>query len=255
MPAATVMTSEREASQWELPKSKHNSVEPERQRLWLPSALPSTQRAHNCHKSLVNIKVKLWQVQCHDILDKIRNVQCGHLLFIRFWNRNIQGQNPNTRAKDTLDHLEDKMKSLAVKYRTARKACWSYWVQAAGRTAFASSRTVTSLPQMEWRSVLRIQMTLSSQMVENGRRNSALPKNWVWGKERRLSHGSGLVPRQSGMAVMRYYMKVDYRVLNLDMIADCSFGSGSNRIGESKGAEFMMDQGSPSIEGGNAEST
>ena len=122
MPAATVMTSEREASQRELPESKRDSVEPERQRLWLPSALPSTQRAHNCHKSLVDIEAKLRQAQCHDILDKIRNVQRGRLSFIGFRNRNIRGQNPNTRAKDTLDRLEDKTKSLAIKYRTARKA-------------------------------------------------------------------------------------------------------------------------------------
>ena len=57
------------------------------------------------------------------------------------------------------------------------------------------------------------------------------------------------------MAVMRYYTKVGYRVLNIDLIADRSFGSGSNRMGESKGAEFTMDRGSPFIEGGNAEST
>ena len=49
-------------------------------------------------------------------------MQRGRLSFIGFRNRNIWGQNPNTRAKDTLDRLEDKTKSLAVKYRTARKA-------------------------------------------------------------------------------------------------------------------------------------
>ena len=122
MPAATVMANEREASQRELPESKRDIVELEHQRLWLPSALPSTQRTHNCHKSLVDIETKLRQAQCHDILDKIRNMQRGRLSFIGFRNRNIRGQNPNTRAKDTLDRLEDKTKSLAVKYRTARKA-------------------------------------------------------------------------------------------------------------------------------------
>ena len=122
MPAATVMASEREASQRELPESKRDSMEPEHQRLWLPSALPSTQRTHNCHKGLVDIEAKLRQAQCHDILDKIRNVQRGRLSFIGFRNRNIRGQNPNTRAQDTLNRLEDKTKSLAVKYRIARKA-------------------------------------------------------------------------------------------------------------------------------------
>ncbi|EDR07938.1 uncharacterized protein LACBIDRAFT_327111 [Laccaria bicolor S238N-H82] len=121
MPAATVMASEREASQQELPESKRNSMEPEHQHLWLLSALPSTQRTHNCHKSLVDIEAKLHQAQCHDILDKIRNMQRSRLSFIRFQNRNIRGQNPNMRAQDTLNHLEEKMKSLAVKYRTVRK--------------------------------------------------------------------------------------------------------------------------------------
>ena len=122
MPAATVMSTERESNQRELPEAKRDSVEPEQQELWLPSALPSAQRTHNCSKVLVDIEIKLRQAQCHDILEKIRNVQRGRLAFIGFHNRNLRGQNPNTRAKDTLDRLEDKTKSLAVKYRNGRKA-------------------------------------------------------------------------------------------------------------------------------------
>ena len=122
MPAATVMSIERESAQRELPEAKRDSVEPEHQHLWLPSALPSAQRTHNCSKALVDIEINLREAQCHDILDKIRNVQRGRLAFIGFRNRNVRGQNPNTRAKDTLDRLEDKTKSLAVKYRNSRKA-------------------------------------------------------------------------------------------------------------------------------------
>ena len=122
MPAATVMSIERESAQRELPEAKRDSVEPEHQHLWLPSALPSAQRIHNCSKALVDIEINLREAQCHDILDKIRNVQRGRLAFIGFRNRNVRGQNPNTRAKDTLDHLEDKTKSLAVKYRNSQKA-------------------------------------------------------------------------------------------------------------------------------------
>ena len=122
MPAATVLAGQRKASQREMPEAKRDSVEPEHQELWLPSALPCTQRTHNCNKNLVDIEIKLREAQCYDILEKIRNVQRGRLSFIGFRNRNIRGQNPNTRAKDTLDRLEDKTKSLAVKYRSARKA-------------------------------------------------------------------------------------------------------------------------------------
>ena len=116
MPAAIVMSIECESNQRELPEAKRDSVEPEQQELWLPSALPSAQRTHNCSKVLVDIEIKLRQAQCHDILEKIRNIQRGRLAFIGFRNRNLQGQNPNTRAKDTLDRLKDKTKSLAIKY-------------------------------------------------------------------------------------------------------------------------------------------
>ena len=122
MPAATVLAGEREASQREMVEAQRDSVEPEHQQLWLPSALPCAQRTHNCNKTLVDIEVKLREAQCYDILEKIRNVQRGRLSFIGFRNRNIRGQNPNTRAKETLDRLEDKTKALAIKYRSARKA-------------------------------------------------------------------------------------------------------------------------------------
>ena len=122
MPAATVLAGEREASQREMAKAKRDSMEPEHQQLWFPSALPSTQRTHNCNKTLIDIEIRLQEAQCYDTLEKIRNVQRGRLSFIGFQNRNIQGQNPNTRAKETLNRLEDKTKALAVKYRSARKA-------------------------------------------------------------------------------------------------------------------------------------
>ena len=122
MPAAMVLSGEHEASQREMVEAKRDSVEPEHQCLWLPSALPSAQRMHNCNKVLVDIEIKLREAQCYNILEKIRNVQRSCLSFIGFRNRNIRGQNPNTRAKETLDRLEDKTKALAVKYRSARKA-------------------------------------------------------------------------------------------------------------------------------------
>lgn len=122
MPAAIVMSTEHESDQRELPEAKRDSIEPEHQELWLLSALPSAQRTHNCNKVLVDIEIRLREAQCHDILEKIRNVQRGRLTFIGFHNRNLWGQNPNTRAKDTLDRLEDKTKSLAVKYRNGHKA-------------------------------------------------------------------------------------------------------------------------------------
>ena len=174
MPAATVMSVEHESTQRELPETKRDSVEPEHQPLWLPSALPSAQRTHNCSTVLVDIEIKLREAQCHDILDKIRNVQRGRLAFIGFRNRNIRGQNPNTRAKDTLDCLEDKTKSLAVKYRSSQKLL------------------LELLGPGEWEKTLHtMQMTQWAPMDVNDRKNSTRSTNWVLDKGRRPSRGFG----------------------------------------------------------------
>jgi len=122
MPVVTVLAGEHKASQREMAEAQRDSVEPEHQQLWLPLALPCAQRTHNCNKILVDTEIKLREAQCYDTLEKIRNVQRSRLSFIGFRNRNIRGQNPNTRAKETLDCLEDKTKALAIKYRSARKA-------------------------------------------------------------------------------------------------------------------------------------
>ena len=122
MPAATIMLNKDEASQQALPEANCRSLEAEFQLLCLPSLLPADHRKHNCNANLVEIEVKLREAQCHDALDKIRSLQRGRLSFIGFRNRNIRGQNPNTRAKDTLDRLEDKTKAMAVKYMAARDA-------------------------------------------------------------------------------------------------------------------------------------
>ena len=100
----------------------HPGTDVEHKPLWLPSALPDNHQKHNCIKNLIAIKSRLRRAQCEDTLDKIRSLQCGCLSFISFHNRNIQHQNPNTHTQDTLDRLEDKSKSLAVKYRTALTA-------------------------------------------------------------------------------------------------------------------------------------
>ena len=123
MPVASLMLSQHEEGRRE---AEADVILPgtdvEHEPLWLPSALPENHRNHNCAKNLIAIKSKLCQAQCEDILDKIRGLQHGHLSFISFHNRNIHHQNLNTCAQDTLNHLEDKSKALAVKYRMAHAA-------------------------------------------------------------------------------------------------------------------------------------
>lgn len=128
MPAASLMLSQQEEGRQEAETGEadtdggHPGTDVEHEPLWLPSALPDNHQQHNCNKNLIAIESRLRRAQCEDTLDKICSLQRGRLLFISFRNRNIRHQNLNTRAQDTLDRLEDKSKSLTVKYRTARTA-------------------------------------------------------------------------------------------------------------------------------------
>ena len=119
------MLDEAEELQGQLPEAERAQLEVEHQALWLPSALPPGHREHNCNQRLIEIETQLRQAQCTDILDKIRSLQRGRLSFISFRNRHVRGQNPSTRARDTIDRLEDKSKALALKYRDARSALYA----------------------------------------------------------------------------------------------------------------------------------
>lgn len=125
MPAASLMLDEAEELQGQLPEAERPHPEVEHQALWLPSALPTSHREHNCSQRLIDIEIQLRRAQCNDTLDKIRSLQRGRLSFISFRNRHIRGQYPSTRARDTIDRLEDKSKALALKYRDARCALYT----------------------------------------------------------------------------------------------------------------------------------
>ena len=122
MPAASFMMAQYDEAQKSLPIEGRARDEVEYHLLWLPSALPDDHRLHNCLANLVTIETKLRQAQCYDTLEKIRSLQRGRLSFIGFRNRNIRGQNPNTRASETIARVETKCMALAVKYREARAA-------------------------------------------------------------------------------------------------------------------------------------
>ena len=122
MPAASLMMAQYDEAQKSLPIEGRARDEVEYHLLWLPSALPDDHRLHNCLANLVTIETKLRQAQCYDMLEKIRSLQRGRLSFIGFRNRNIRGQNPNTRASETIARVETKCMALAVKYREARAA-------------------------------------------------------------------------------------------------------------------------------------
>ena len=122
MPAASLMMAQYNEAQKALPVDEHARDEVKHQLLCLPSALPDDHRLHNCRANLIIIETKLCQAQCYDALEKIWSLQHGRLSFIGFRNRNIHGQNPNTRASETITRVETKCMALAIKYCEAQGA-------------------------------------------------------------------------------------------------------------------------------------
>ena len=58
----------------QIPEAMRLRVEVERQKLWLPSDLPSNQQEHGCHSKLAGIKLKLQRPQCKDTLKKVHSL-------------------------------------------------------------------------------------------------------------------------------------------------------------------------------------
>ena len=111
-----------EESRRQIPEATRPRVEVERQKLWLPSDLPSNHREHGCHSKLAGIELKLRRAQCKDTLKKVRSLQRARLSMITFRNRNVRGQAPNTRSVDSIRRVEDKCLAAAVRYNAARAA-------------------------------------------------------------------------------------------------------------------------------------
>ncbi len=89
--------------------------------VWLPSLLDTNQRA-TCSSALVEKEDRLREAQCHDALDSIRSLQRGKAQYIIYKNRNVRGQRPSTRARASLDRLDEKIRLKAAQYRDARRA-------------------------------------------------------------------------------------------------------------------------------------
>lgn len=111
-----------EEARRQIPEARRARVEVERQKLWLPSELPSGHREHGTHPKLAAIELKLRRAQCDDTLEKVRSLQRARLSMISFRNRNVRGQAPNTRSVDSIRRLEDKCLAAAVRYNAARAA-------------------------------------------------------------------------------------------------------------------------------------
>ncbi|KAF4593588.1 hypothetical protein EYR40_008375 [Pleurotus pulmonarius] len=93
--------------------------------LWLPSAVDASQRGSGCLHGLAAKEEALREAQCYDALDKIRALQRGKAHLVIYKNRNIRGQRPSTRARTSLDRLDDRIRMEVIRYREARVALLS----------------------------------------------------------------------------------------------------------------------------------
>lgn len=96
-------------------------VEAENTILWLPSSINTSIRTSTCRDNIACIEDELRNAQCHDCLNKLRNVLRARVHLIKHRNRNARGQRANTRAASVISRLDAKIKIIAEKYRTARR--------------------------------------------------------------------------------------------------------------------------------------
>lgn len=101
--------------------SSSSFVEVENTILWLPSSINTSIRTSTCRDNIACIEEELRNTQCHDCLNKLRNVLCARVHLIKHRNRNARGQRANTRAASVISRLDAKIKIIAKKYRTARR--------------------------------------------------------------------------------------------------------------------------------------
>ncbi|TDL13658.1 hypothetical protein BD410DRAFT_735054 [Rickenella mellea] len=93
--------------------------------LGLPSSIPAENRGFSCSQALVTMEVKLREAQCFDSLAKLRHrlhVKSG---LVKYKQRNVRHQAPNTRARGLLNRNDAKIKLYSTKYRRARAAKFS----------------------------------------------------------------------------------------------------------------------------------
>lgn len=101
------------------------SVEAESVCLWLPSSVATEDRESVCIEGLAEKEERLREAQCHDALEKIRALQRAKSHLITFKRRNISGQRKNTRARSSLEALDDKIDLNAQRYKDAHNALYA----------------------------------------------------------------------------------------------------------------------------------
>ncbi|KAG1801184.1 hypothetical protein EV424DRAFT_1474766 [Suillus variegatus] len=101
------------------PKPNPNSGKAEDSQLLLPSEICDHVP---CDRKLLEIEWSLRLAQAHDALNECRTHIRLRRQLAQFKKQHIRGQNPNTRARRTLDAVEERLVMSHAKYSCARKA-------------------------------------------------------------------------------------------------------------------------------------
>ncbi|KAG2122214.1 hypothetical protein DEU56DRAFT_873634 [Suillus clintonianus] len=101
------------------PKPNPNSGKAEDTQLLLPSEVCDHVP---CDRKLLEIEWSLRLAQGHDALNECRTHIRLRRQLVQFKKHHIRGQNPNTRARKTLDAVEERLVMSHAKYSRARKA-------------------------------------------------------------------------------------------------------------------------------------
>ncbi|KAF8834542.1 hypothetical protein BDN67DRAFT_992646 [Paxillus ammoniavirescens] len=92
-----------------------SGLEPEDVVLMLPSTIEQLSCSEICTCDIEVIEDKLWESQCQDTLNKLRNYLHTKTHFIKYCNTNVRGQQANIRANSLINRLSEKVDSAAKK--------------------------------------------------------------------------------------------------------------------------------------------
>ena len=86
--------------------------------LFLPSSLPP-ETLRQCSKQLVLMEKELRIGQCRDSLAQLRTKLTAQARLLKYKFVHVRHQAPNTRARNLLNRVNDKIETIATKYRHA----------------------------------------------------------------------------------------------------------------------------------------
>ncbi|KAJ7727865.1 hypothetical protein B0H14DRAFT_3518738 [Mycena olivaceomarginata] len=104
-----------------------SNATPEKIPIYLPSSIPANARQSVCVSALVEQEDALRDAQADEALRELRTGLRTCTFAHRFKCKNVSGQGAWTKSRELLDGIEDRIRSAAARYRTAREALFSLW--------------------------------------------------------------------------------------------------------------------------------